>query len=80
MRLRGDCGAEGVCGCWGGKGYLTLPNGQLGQLPPGPFTEGLGRDTSPLPHPRLASECGGAQGGALSFPTRELPMGVPSCL
>ena len=83
MRLRWDCGAERVCGRWGGKGYLTLPKGQLqlGQLPPGPFTEGLGRDTSPLPHPRLASECGGgAQGGALSFPTRELPMGVASCL
>ena len=59
MRLRWDCGAERVCGRWGGKGYLTLPKGQLGQLPPGPFTEGLGRDTSPLPHPRLASECGG---------------------
>lgn len=80
MRLSWDCGGERVHGCWGRKGYLTLPRRQLGQLPPGPFTEGPGRDTSPLPHPRLASECGGTQGRALSFPTREVPLGVASCL
>ena len=75
VRLRWDCGAERVCGRWGGKGYLTLPKGQLGQLPPGPFTEGLGRDTSPLPHPRLASECGGGPGRGPVFPNSGAPNG-----
>lgn len=37
---------------------------------------------TPAPYPTLGwpLSAGGAQGGALSFPTRELPMGVPSCL
>ena len=72
---------ESAQGCARRERYLTLLKRQQGWLPMGwataaaassPYTERPERDTSPLPHPRLASESGG--------PGQELPMGMASWL
>ena len=77
VEVKGDS----VQGCVRREGYLTLLKRQQGWLPmrqataaaaSSPYTERPERDTSPLPHPKPASDSGG--------PGQELPMGMASWL
>lgn len=75
MWLSWDCGGDRVHSCRGGKGYLTLPRRQQGQLPPDPFTEGPGRDTSPYSTLGWPLSTGGHPGQRSVFPNSGAPDG-----